>query len=152
MQEMFRTYNVTQTELLGEKMGCLLKPGDIVALIGDLGAGKTAFTRGIGRGLGINDDITSPTFTIINVYDGSKPLAHMDAYRLKGPEDMINIGFDDFLSGYVVVIEWAERIIPLLPEEILWIEIKTIDEKTREILLKYESHYYEKMILELNTK
>ena len=65
---------------------------------------------------------------------------------------MANIGFDDFLSGYVVVIEWAERIIPLLPEEILWIEIKTIDEKTREILLKYESHYYEKMILELNTK
>jgi tRNA threonylcarbamoyladenosine biosynthesis protein TsaE len=149
---MFKTYNMAQTELLGEKLGGLLKPGDIVALTGDLGAGKTAFTRGVGRGLGINDDITSPTFTIINVYDGSKPLAHMDAYRLKGPEEMANIGFDDFLSGYVVVIEWAERIIPLLPEEILWIEIKTIDEKTREILLKYESHYYEKMILELNTK
>ena len=91
----FETQNVEQTEKLGTSLGKFLSEGDFLALTGDLGAGKTAFTRGIARGLGIKDPITSPTFTIINEYHESVVLANMDAYRLKSLEELQNIGFDD---------------------------------------------------------
>lgn len=104
MEIIFETQSVEQTEKLGASLGKLLFEGDFLALTGDLGAGKTAFTRGIARGLGMDELITSPTFTIINEYHDPVALAHMDAYRLKSLEELENIGFDDYLQGFIVVM------------------------------------------------
>lgn len=122
----------------GEIIGRALKPGDVVALIGELGAGKTCITRGIARGIGISDSyyITSPTFTLINEYPGRIPLYHMDMYRISGPEYMEDIGFDEYLSGGgVVVVEWAERIAGILPSGTLYIHIEYRGEQERNIHL-----------------
>ena len=134
MEKIFETKNVNQTEKLGEMLGNLLSEGDL-ALTGDLGAGKTAFTRGIARGLNVSAPVTSPTFTIINEYYGSVAIAHMDAYRLKNPEELLNIGFDDYLQGFIVVMEWADKVKEMLPEQVLWIEFKVSKDNSREIRL-----------------
>ncbi|MDN5332447.1 MAG: tRNA threonylcarbamoyladenosine biosynthesis protein TsaE [Tepidanaerobacteraceae bacterium] len=145
----FETRSVEETEGLGEKLGRLLSKGDLVALKGDLGAGKTAFTRGIARGLGSEDFVTSPTFTIINEYDGDVPIAHMDAYRLSDAVELEDIGFRDYLKEYVVVIEWADRVIDLLPDEVLLVEFETIGEQERRITFTAKGKKYEKILQEL---
>lgn len=150
MEKVFETRSEIETEKLGECLGRLLERGDFIALSGDLGAGKTAFTRGIARGMGINEDITSPTFTIINEYDGVLPLAHMDVYRLRSVEELANVGFDDYLEGFVVVMEWAEKVKEMLPRDFLWVEIEAVDEKRRKINFKSNSKHYDKILRELN--
>jgi tRNA threonylcarbamoyladenosine biosynthesis protein TsaE len=106
----------------GEVLGSQLRAGDVVALVGDLGAGKTTLTQGIALGLGIRDAVTSPTYTLVQEYKGRTQLFHIDPYRLNGPEDLSDIGFDEYLErGGVMVVEWADRVEDLLPEERLTI-------------------------------
>lgn len=102
--------SVQQTRRLGQLLGELLAAGDIVLLVGNLGAGKTAFTQGIGAGLGIAATINSPTFTILKEYAGRLPLYHFDLYRIEDPDELLALGFEDYFSGDgVCVVEWAER-------------------------------------------
>jgi tRNA threonylcarbamoyladenosine biosynthesis protein TsaE len=119
-----RTYSVEETAELGKKLGSLLQKGDVICLGGDLGTGKTAFTGGIAATLGVDGYITSPTFTIVNEYKGRIPLYHFDVYRIADSEEMFEIGFEEYLEGGgVVVIEWAERISEVIPEEHIRVEI-----------------------------
>jgi tRNA threonylcarbamoyladenosine biosynthesis protein TsaE len=134
-----KTHNETETRRLGEIIGNSLVAGDVVALIGDLGAGKTCLTKGLARALGVTDqyEITSPTFTIINEYPAKFTLWHVDAYRLENSRDILDAGFEDFFdSDAVVVIEWAEKIMDILPEAALIINITYIDETTRQIEMR----------------
>ncbi len=106
-----------ETARFGRALGRQLKPGDVIALIGDLGAGKTTLTQAIAQGMGITDDVTSPTFTLVQEYGGRVPLFHFDVYRI----EMMNldeIGFEEYFErGGVVLIEWADRVLPVLPPE-----------------------------------
>lgn len=122
----FEVYSVCDTTKLGTKLGELLNNGDIICLTGDLGTGKTHITKGIAQGLGITDNITSPTFTIVNEYDsGRLKLNHFDVYRVSDPDEIYAIGFDDYIfSDAVSIIEWANYIEEILPEDLLHINIK----------------------------
>ena len=122
----FEINSVEQTTQLGINLGRLLNAGDIVCLTGDLGTGKTHITKGIARGLNIDDNITSPTFTIVNEYDsGRLKLNHFDVYRVSDPDEVYAIGFDDYIfSDAVSVIEWANYIEEILPEDLLHIKIE----------------------------
>ena len=124
-----------ETLALGEKIGALLHKGDIVALFAPLGAGKTVLTKGIARGLGVFDTVTSPTWSIISEYEGTAlVLYHIDAYRLGSSAEFIETGGEELLfSGGVSVIEWSERIIDLLPHTIIKIDIKILEGDKREI-------------------
>lgn len=113
-----KTFSSTETIELGEKLAELLRPGDIVCLNGDLGAGKTAFSQGVARGLGVGETVTSPTFTLINEYRGRLPLYHFDVYRLGGPAEMEDLGYEEYFYGQgVCLIEWAGLVEPILPRE-----------------------------------
>ena len=122
----YLSHNERETEALGAALAARLRPGDVVAYLGDLGAGKTAFTRGLARGLGVTDRVTSPTFTIVNEYEGGRlPLFHFDLYRLEGAEDLFGIGWDDYLDrGGVCAVEWSERAEAALPRETVWVSIR----------------------------
>lgn len=125
-----------ETLLAGEEFSKTLKEGDVVALNGDLGAGKTVFVKGIAKGLHIADIVTSPTFTILREYKGSLPLYHFDVYRISDPEEMFEIGFSEYLDGCgVSVIEWAEKVEELLPECRIEVLIKKIGNNKREIII-----------------
>lgn len=129
--------NKDKTEKFGEFLGSVLKAGDVVCLNGDLGAGKTTLTKSIGKGMGIEDYITSPTFTIINEYYGSTDLYHFDTYRLDDSADVLYLGFDEYFYGNgVCIVEWADKIRDALPEEYLELNIKKIDDEKREVELK----------------
>lgn len=120
----FITKCAKETFALGKRIGQLLHEGDIIALDGDLGSGKTQMIKGIARGLDITDDITSPTYTIVNRYNGRLPLYHFDVYRLENPEQLYDIGYEEyFFDKGVAVIEWAERIRELLPARYMHIRI-----------------------------
>jgi tRNA threonylcarbamoyladenosine biosynthesis protein TsaE len=125
-----------ETLAIGEKIGKRLKCGDIVALEGGLGAGKTQLTKGIALGLSIHEEITSPTYTIISEYEASLPLFHIDAYRLKGTDDFINIGAEELLyAGGVCVIEWSNMIADILPKKIISIKIEILADGKRVIAI-----------------
>lgn len=109
------THTATETEDVAAELGARLRPGDLVVLTGDLGAGKTTFAKGIARALGVSDVVTSPTFTIVQEYDGTTPMAHVDVYRIERMQELHDIGFEELLDGRVVVVEWGEMIEPLLP-------------------------------------
>ena len=121
----FKVNSIEETTNLGIELGKLLNSGDIVCLTGDLGTGKTHITKGIAKGLDINDTITSPTFTIVNEYDsGRLKMNHFDVYRVSDPDEIYAIGFDDYIfSDAVSIIEWANYIEDILPEEYLHIHI-----------------------------
>lgn len=121
----FKVNSIEETTKLGFELGKLLNSGDIVCLTGDLGTGKTHITKGIAKGLDINDTITSPTFTIVNEYDsGRLKMNHFDVYRVSDPDEIYAIGFDDYIfSDAVSVIEWANYIEEILPEDYLHIHI-----------------------------
>ena len=104
------TNSPAETEALGQRLAERLQPGDVIAYTGDLGAGKTAFTRGLARGLGCRGRVTSPTFTIVNEYEGDIPLFHFDLYRLGSSDELFDIGWEDYLArGGVCAVEWSER-------------------------------------------
>ena len=114
----FVTNSPEETEKLGCRLGERLAPGAVVAFTGDLGAGKTAFTRGLARGLGCRGRVTSPTFTIVNEYEGAIPLFHFDMYRLANSDDLFDIGWEDYLTrGGVCAVEWSEQVADALPED-----------------------------------
>ncbi len=126
----FYTESAEQTIGLGEKIGSFLRPGDIIALQGTLAAGKTTITKGIARALGITEDITSPTFTLISVYEGRLPLYHMDVYRLEGSADFSDLGAEEMLYGNgICVIEWSEKIMDELPSRTIVIKLSAENEK-----------------------
>ena len=119
------TFSSEETFDLGESLGRRAEPGQIYTLIGDLGTGKTVFTQGFAKGLGITEYVNSPTFTILQVYeDGRLPLYHFDVYRIEEPEEMEEIGYGDYFYGDgVTLIEWADIISDLIPEDAVRIEI-----------------------------
>lgn len=114
----YLSHSEAETEALGRRLAAVLPPGAVVAYQGGLGMGKTAFTRGLARGLGYEGRVTSPTFTIVNEYEGEGgvPLFHFDLYRLEGAEDLFDIGWEDYLDrGGVCAVEWSERVEDALP-------------------------------------
>lgn len=122
----FEVNSISETTNIGEALGKLLNPGDIICLTGDLGTGKTHITKGIAKGLNITDNITSPTFNIVNEYDsGRLKLNHFDVYRVSDPDEIYAIGFDDYIfSDAVSIIEWANYIEEILPNDFLHIYIQ----------------------------
>ena len=136
----FITNSPEETEKLGAALGRILKPGTVIAYSGDLGAGKTAFTRGIARGLGILEPVTSPTYTIVNEYDtGRLPLFHFDMYRLHSSEDLWDIGWEDYLErNGVCAVEWSENVADAL-ENPLFIHMEKLGDTCRRITLKGEN-------------
>lgn len=126
--------NLAETESLGRRLGELLFPDSVVALIGPLGAGKTHFVRAVAEGLGIHNPlaVTSPTFVLIQEYPGRLPIFHFDAYRLPGPHEFLDLGVHEYYeAGGTCLIEWADRVLEALPEEHLRIEIEPLDENRR---------------------
>ncbi len=115
-----------ETEDLGRRLGLRLGPGAVVAYTGDLGAGKTAFTRGLARGLDISERVTSPTFTIVNEYEGGRlPLFHFDLYRLSSSDELFDIGWEDYLSrGGVCAVEWSENVADALEEDAIRVDLR----------------------------
>ena len=132
MRSMERTKKITEsfsredTLQIAYQMAQNAQPGQVYALIGDLGVGKTVFTKGFAEGLGIEEPVSSPTFTILQIYEeGRLPLYHFDVYRIEEPEEMEEVGFDDYVYGDgVCLIEWAGRIEEILPEETIWVKIE----------------------------
>ena len=139
-----------ETMFFGEGLGRLLEPGAVVLFRGDLGAGKTHLAKGIARGLEVEDQITSPTFTLINEYQGRLPLYHMDFYRLGEPEEAMDLGVDEYFYGRgVTLIEWPERIAGFLPKEALGIDITALDGDSRKIKVTARGDKYVKLVEEL---
>lgn len=125
-----------ETHVLGRHLGALLEPGDVVTIRGDLGAGKTALSQGIGVGLEVTEPVSSPTFSLVQEYRGRLPLWHLDVYRLRSPDEVVDLGWSDLLAGGgVVLVEWPERIEASLPPERL------------DLLLKYGAEEEERLLL-----
>ena len=120
------TNSPTETEAVGASLAANLVPGSVIAFTGDLGAGKTAFTRGLAKGLGIKERVTSPTFTIVNEYEGGRlPLFHFDMYRLGSADELFDIGWEDYLArGGVCAVEWSENIADALEEDTIRVDIR----------------------------
>ena len=137
---MARTY-VTNSEAETEALGCFLgqklKPGTVIAYTGDLGAGKTAFTRGLARGLAIPERVTSPTFTIVNEYEGGRlPLFHFDMYRLGSSDELFDIGWEDYLQrNGVCAVEWSENVDDAM-EDAIYVTIEKLGEDSRRITIE----------------
>ena len=132
----FITNSPEETEAVGQALGKILKPGTVLAYEGDLGAGKTAFTRGLARGLGAAEQVTSPTYTIVNEYlSGRMPLFHFDMYRLKSSDDLWDIGWEDYLErGGVCAVEWSENVADAM-EGAVRICIEKVSENVRKITI-----------------
>ena len=138
------THSEEETVQIAQNLESEKFPNMIITLSGDLGSGKTVFTKGIANALGINESITSPTYTIIKEYDGELPLYHMDVYRLDGNTEGVGIE-EYFTKGGVVVIEWADTIKDILPKERLEIEFRVVDENKRVLILTPYGKKYEEL-------
>lgn len=138
------------TTRLGEALGRLLQPGDVVCLQGELGAGKTTLTQGIARGWGVEERVTSPTFTLLNEYRRTSDTSrfyHLDCYRLEGAADAWGLGLDDVLdAGGVLIVEWPERIGPALPPERLWVALARENEGQRRLSFTASGTRYSSML------
>jgi len=120
-----RTRSAAQTRALGIAVAALLRPGDLVVLAGDLGSGKTTFAQGIAAGLGVDDPVVSPTFTIVREYEGRLPLAHVDVYRLDRLQELYDVGFEELVDGErVTIIEWGDVVQRVLPADHLSVELE----------------------------
>lgn len=140
MKKAIHTTSAGETMALGERLGTRLEPGDVLALFGDLGAGKTTFTKGLAVGLGLEADVHSPTFTLIHEHHGRIPLYHIDLYRLESELEVENIGIEEYIYGDgVTVIEWADRMKSLLPQGRLDIEFRMLGDVEREIIIETDS-------------
>ena len=132
----FHSHNEAETEAIGARLAAVLNPGAVVAYLGDLGMGKTAFTRGLARGLGFTEAVTSPTYTIVNEYLGGRlPLFHFDMYRLSSADDLFDIGWEDYLDrGGVCAVEWSENVTEAM-EGAVSVTIDVLGESTRRITI-----------------
>ncbi|OGF48658.1 MAG: tRNA (adenosine(37)-N6)-threonylcarbamoyltransferase complex ATPase subunit type 1 TsaE [Candidatus Firestonebacteria bacterium GWA2_43_8] len=134
MTTLHKTRSQSETIKLGRELGKALKPGSIVALTGDLGAGKTYLTKGIVKGLGVKAGVRSPTFVIMNIYPGKIPVFHYDCYRLKNEAEMEKLGYEEYFYGKgITVIEWADRIPGLIPANAIRVQFKIGKDNKREI-------------------
>lgn len=137
------------TEALACRLSQLLRPGDFISLHGELGAGKTKFAGGVARGLGVDPShpVTSPTYTILNIYQGRIPLYHFDLYRLSGDDDVVDLGFSEYFYGNgICLVEWAERLQEELPKSRLAIWLRYIDDDRREIELTSTSPRFDRLL------
>ena len=126
----YETYGEQETFDIGLQLAEESRPGDIYCLLGDLGVGKTVFSKGFATGLGITEPITSPTFTIVQVYEGQKPLYHFDMYRIEDEDELEMIGYEDYFFGQgVCLVEWANNVEDVIPKEAKWITIEKDLEK-----------------------
>ncbi|MBI3359581.1 MAG: tRNA (adenosine(37)-N6)-threonylcarbamoyltransferase complex ATPase subunit type 1 TsaE [Chloroflexi bacterium] len=135
----FLTHSAEQTRRMGVRLGELLKPGDLICLAGELGAGKTCCAAGVGRGWGALEPVTSPTFVLVNEYHRADGLVlhHVDCYRLKDAGEAASFGFADLLaSADAMLVEWPERLLPALPAERMWLDFLYVDETKRNLRLK----------------
>lgn len=150
------SHSPEQTQRLGARLGALLQAGDVICLTGDMGAGKTVFSSGIGKGWQAQTPLTSPTFNLVHQHRRAQDnviLYHLDCYRLESAQDAYSIGLDDILDGQgVVILEWAERILDLLPKEHLWIELKVRDETRRNLVLEAFGKRYETLLENFRTQ
>ncbi len=137
----FETNSYQETEALGQRLAQVLRPGTVIAYLGDLGAGKTAFTRGVARGLGYRESVTSPTYTIVNEYlSGEMPLFHFDMYRLHSADDLWDIGWEDYLErDGVCCVEWSENVAEAM-ENALTVRIEKTGEESRRITIEGEGY------------
>ena len=137
MKKIYETTSPAQTEAVGAALGAVLTSGTVIAYTGDLGAGKTAFTRGLAKGLGCDDRVTSPTYTIVNEYlSGRLPLFHFDMYRLGSSDDLFDIGWEDYLlRGGVCAVEWSENVADAL-EDPVRVNIEKTGEDSRRITVE----------------
>jgi tRNA threonylcarbamoyladenosine biosynthesis protein TsaE len=143
-------HNEAESVALGERLGALLQPGDVIALTGDLGAGKTTLTKGIARGAGVQSEVSSPTFTLIHEHGGRTPFYHVDLYRLESEDLIPDIGIEEYIYGDgVTVIEWSERMASMLPESALRVRLSTVGDTEREIELSSSSPRWTNVIKEL---
>lgn len=150
MKKTIHTNSAEETMAFGEKLGKMLKQGDVLALFGDLGAGKTTFTKGLARGMNLTDDIHSPTFTLIHEHPGKIPLYHVDLYRLNSEAEVEMIGIEEYIFGNgVTIIEWADRMKSMLPDYRLDIDFKMQGDTKREMTLEAESPEIQKIIEEV---
>lgn len=126
-----------ETQAIGERLGARLTPGAVVACTGELGAGKTCFLQGLARGLGVTADVTSPTFVLINQYRGRLPVYHLDAYRTGSLTELVDLGLEELLHGDgVTVIEWADKLLPLLPARTIRVHLGGLGDEAREITIE----------------
>ena len=132
------THSADETQALGQKLASRLAPGDVIAYFGDLGAGKTAFTRGLAQGLGITDPVTSPTYTIVNEYlSGRIPLFHFDMYRLSSSDELFDIGWEDYLRrGAVCAVEWSEKVEDAFFGDEIVLRIEKLGDSERKITIE----------------
>lgn len=144
------SHSADQTQRLGARLGALLQAGDVVCLSGDMGAGKTVFAGGIGKGWGVKNPLTSPTFNLVHEHTrdaDSQRLYHLDCYRLEHPGEAEGVGLDDVLSGRgPVIIEWPEHILSTLPRQRLWIELRVLEPTRRNFAFVGTGKRYEELI------
>lgn len=127
------TYSAEETRIVGASLSPVLLPGDVISLSGDLGAGKTVFVQGLAIALGVETGVTSPTFTIVHEYEGRYPIVHLDVYRLDSFQEVIDLGFEEYLDPEaIVLIEWGEAIAPMLPRRHLDLEMRRADDPDSE--------------------
>ena len=132
-----RTTSAEETEAAGARLAAGLRPGDVVALVGELGAGKTCFIQGLVRGLGATTRATSPTFVLINQYRGRLPIYHVDAYRTESLVELVDLGVSELLDGEgVTVVEWADKLLPLLPPRTIEVRIAGVGDEPRTITIR----------------
>jgi tRNA threonylcarbamoyladenosine biosynthesis protein TsaE len=143
----FISHSETQTRRLGMRLGELLEMGDVIALRGELGAGKTCWVQGVGQGLRVNQHVTSPTFMLVNEYLGRLTLYHIDLYRINHATEALAFGLEDYLYGDgVCLIEWAERVTQILPPNHLWIKFHHLDETKRRITMQAAGDRYQQLL------
>ncbi len=129
------TKSTAETEALGERIAAVLSGNEEIALFGDLGAGKTAFTRGVCRGLGILDGVSSPTFALVNAYRGKYQVYHFDMYRITSVDDLFSVGFYDYLDTGILIIEWSENIESELEDDAVRIRILKSDDENERVFM-----------------
>jgi tRNA threonylcarbamoyladenosine biosynthesis protein TsaE len=132
MPETITTHSPEETQAVGARLAERLRPGDVVALTGELGAGKTCFTQGLARGLGVTGRAASPTFVLVNEYRGRVPVHHVDAYRTESLTELLDLGLDELFSGDgVTIVEWADKLLPLLPPHTIHVHIEGVGDEPR---------------------
>lgn len=147
----FITKNERETKELAARIAKLLDRGAVLALEGDLGAGKTTFAQGMAEGLGVKQQVDSPTFTIVKEYEGRLPFYHMDVYRIDSPEE--ELGLEEYFYGEgISLVEWASRIEPILPEETIWLHLKVLPNGERQIQITSKHPRAIRLCKELQTK
>jgi len=149
----FISHSEPQTHRLGARLGDLLQPGDVLALIGDLGTGKTRWIQGVCQGLAVTDRVISPTFTLVNEYDGTWPIYHIDLYRLNNVLETDTFGLEEYMYGSgITLIEWADRATEILPPDHLTIELYHLSETRRRVVLRPQGKRFTEVLHEFKKR